>query len=232
MSSVAPAKRGRKADPAIQRGTAAGMKKGRLRTNWVAPPGPLADGLRVGLLGGSFNPAHRGHIHASEQALKQLHLDYVWWLVSPQNPLKAPRGMTTFAKRLEAARGASRHPRIIVTGVEKNLGTRFTIDTLRALQRRFPKIRFVWLMGSDNLVQVPRWRNWQEIFRLVPVAVVARTGSALESRLSKAGTRFRTAFRPADASFAGAKPPALTILEAKRDPTSATRLRAASTSRS
>ena len=199
--------------------------------NWVAPPGPLADGLRIGLLGGSFNPAHRGHIHASEQALKQLHLDYVWWLVSPQNPLKAPRGMATFAKRLEAARAVSRHPRIIVTGIERSLRTRFTIDTVRALKRRFPKIRFVWLMGSDNLVQVPRWRNWQEIFRLVPVAVIARSGSALKSRLSKATTRFKTAFRPTDGTFAEAKPPALTILEAKRDPTSATGLRAASTSR-
>ena len=188
--------------------------------------------MRVGLLGGSFNPAHQGHIHASEQALKQLRLDYVWWLVSPQNPLKATRGMVSFAKRLEAARGLSRHPRIVVTGIEKTLGTRFTIDTLRALRRRFPGIRFVWLMGSDNLVQVPRWRNWQAIFCLVPVAVVARTGSALDSRVSKAATRFKAAFRPADSSFAEAKPPALTILDAKRDPTSATGLRAASTSRS
>ncbi len=163
--------------------------------------------------------------------MKKLQLDYVWWLVSPQNPLKTPRGMASFANRLEAARALARHPRIIVTGIEKDLGTRFTIDTLRALQRRFATIRFVWLMGSDNLVQVPRWRNWQEIFGLVPVAVVARTGSALESRLSRAATRFKTAFQAADASFAEAKPPAWTILDAKRDPTSASGLRAASTSR-
>jgi nicotinate-nucleotide adenylyltransferase len=201
--------------------------------DWVRAPGPVACGLRIGLLGGSFNPPHDGHVHVSEAALKKLRLDYVWWLVSPQNPLKPQRGMASFAKRLEAAtRLANRHPRMIATGIEAVLGTQFTIDSLRALKRRFPETRFVWLMGSDNLVQIPRWRRWQQIFSEVPVAVVTRPGSALPARQSKAANRFKTAAHPADARFADSKPPAWTVIEVKRNPASATRLRAQSASRS
>ncbi len=189
--------------------------------------------MRIGLLGGSFNPPHEGHVHASDAALKKLRLDYVWWLVSPQNPLKPSRGMASFAKRLEAAtRLAQRHPRMIATGIEAELGTRFTIDSLRALKRRFPETRFVWLMGSDNLVQIPRWRRWQQIFSEVPVAVVARPGSALPARQSKAASRFKAAAFPADARFADTRPPAWTVIEVKRNPASGTRLRAQSASRS
>ena len=223
MSSAAPAKRGRRKTSNPPRSESAPTHK-----TWIAPPGPISPGIRIGLLGGSFNPAHQGHIHASEQALKQLHLDYVWWIVSPQNPLKAKRGMASFKKRLEAARGVARHPRLIVSGIEDELGTRFTVDTVQALKRRFPQARFVWLMGSDNLLQIPRWRKWGEIFRLVPVAVVARTGTALSARLSPAATKFGAAARPPDAGFASEKPPAWTILDAKRDPTTATALRASS----
>jgi nicotinate-nucleotide adenylyltransferase len=201
--------------------------------DWVRAPGPVACGLRIGLLGGSFNPPHDGHVHVSEAALKKLRLDYVWWLVSPQNPLKPQRGMASFAKRLEAAtRLANRHPRMIATGIEAVLGTLFTIDSLRALKHRFPETRFVWLMGSDNLVQIPRWRRWQDIFSEVPVAVVARPGSALAARQSKAANRFKPAAHPADARFADSKPPAWTVIEVKRNPASATRLRAQSASRS
>lgn len=204
----------------------------RTKTDWIRAPGPVARGLRIGLLGGSFNPPHDGHVHVSEAALKKLHLDYVWWLVSPQNPLKPARGMASFAKRLEAAkRYANRHPRMIATGIEAELHTRFTIDSLRALKRRFPETRFVWLMGSDNLVQIPRWRRWQEIFSAVPVAVVTRPGSALPARHAKAANRYKTAARPADARFADRKPPAWTVIEVKRNSASATRLRAQSTSR-
>ena len=200
--------------------------------NWVRAPGPVRDGLRIGLLGGSFNPPHGGHVHVSEAALKKLGLDYVWWLVSPQNPLKPSRGMASFDKRLEAAkRLADRHPRIVVSGVEQELGTRFTIDTLKALKRRFADTRFVWLMGSDNLVQIPRWRRWREIFAQVPVAVVTRPGSALPARHSKAAIRFKSSGLPADARFADAKLPALTVIEVKRNPASGTQLRAASASR-
>jgi nicotinate-nucleotide adenylyltransferase len=207
-------------------------KKVRTKTDWIRAPGPAERGLRIGLLGGSFNPPHEGHVHVSETALKKLRLDYVWWLVSPQNPLKPVRGMASFDKRLDAAkRLAAAHPRMIATGIEEELGTRFTIHTLRALKRRFPQARFVWLMGSDNLVQIPRWRHWREIFAEVPVAVVTRPGSALPARRSKAATRFKSSGLPADARFADAKPPALTVIEVKRNPASGTQLRAASGSR-
>jgi nicotinate-nucleotide adenylyltransferase len=210
MSSAAPARRG---------------------PDFVRPPGPLANGLRIGLLGGSFNPAHEGHVHASELAAKRLKLDFVWWLVSPQNPLKPERGMAEFAHRLAAAKIQARHPRILVTGVENALGTRFTLDTVRALKRRFPSIRFVWLMGSDNLMQIPRWRRWREIFRELPIAVVARPRSALPARVSKAATTFKNAAVPADFRVPLAAPPVWTILDAKRSPASATALRAGSISR-
>lgn len=207
-------------------------KKVRAQSDWVRAPGPVGDGLRIGLLGGSFNPPHEGHVHMSEAALKKLDLDYVWWLVSPQNPLKPTRGMASFDKRLEAAkRLADKHPHMVVTGIEQELGTQFTIDTLKALKRRFSDTRFVWLMGSDNLVQVPRWRSWQQIFAEVPVAVVARPGSALPARSSKAANRFKSAALPADSRFADANPPALTVIEVKRNPASGTKLRAASASR-
>ena len=200
---------------------------------WVRAPGPVGPGLRIGLLGGSFNPPHDGHVHVSHAALKALGLDYVWWLVSPQNPLKPKRGMASFAKRLDADQLlASRHPRMIATGIENELRMQFTIDSLRALKRRFRETRFVWLMGSDNLVQIPRWRRWQAIFSEVPIAVVARPGIALSARSSKAANRFKTAARPADAGFADTPPPAWTVIEVKRNPASGTRLRAASASRS
>ena len=146
---------------------------------WVRPPGPIADGLRIGLLGGSFDPAHEGHLYASLVALRALELDYIWWLVSPGNPLKAnPRSL---AWRVKEARRAARHPRIRVTAIETDFRTRYTIDTLRALQRRFPHVHFVWLMGSDNLLQFSRWRNWrQNILAGPPIpAPPAFTGLAL-----------------------------------------------------
>ena len=194
----------------------------------MRPPGPLADGLRVGLLGGSFNPAHQGHIHASELALKQLQLDHVWWLVAPQNPLKKKRGMAVFDARLAAAKAFVRNPRIAVTGIEAELGTRFTVDTLHALKRRFPGIRFVWLMGSDNLKELPRWRDWQGIFAAMPVAVVARPGTALAARTSKAATRFRDSYSAPNRHFSVIRPPAWTMLDFKRNRTSATTLRGGS----
>jgi nicotinate-nucleotide adenylyltransferase len=207
-------------------------KKVRTKNSWVRAPGPVGTGLRIGLLGGSFNPAHEGHLHISKVALKKLRLDYVWWLVSPQNPLKSPRGMATFARRLQAAKSlAERHPRMIATGIEQDLDTRFTIDTLRALKRRFPDIRFVWVMGSDNLVQIPRWRRWQQIFFEVPIAVVSRPESALAARHSKAANRFKGAALPANPSLTDARPPAWTVIDVKRNPASGTRLRAAAVSR-
>jgi len=146
---------------------------------WVKPPGPIGDGMRIGLLGGSFNPAHGGHLYVSEIARKTLRLDYVWWLVSPGNPLKsepAPLGV-----RMARARNAAQAPRIRVTDIERRLGTRYTIDTVAALQRRFPGVQFIWLMGSDNLEQFARWRRWRDIAARIPIAVVRRPGSVLAS---------------------------------------------------
>jgi nicotinate-nucleotide adenylyltransferase len=193
----------------------------RPRSNWLRPPGPTADGLRIGLLGGSFNPAHEGHLYVSETALKRLKLDYVWWLVSPQNPLKSARGMAGLGARLAGARAlAASHPRLVVTDLERALGTRYTVDTIRALQRRFPKLRFVWLMGSDNLVQFGRWRRWREIAGLAPIAVVQRPGSIMAPLNAAAARRFGTRRGPKLA------PPALTVIDGARNPESASRLRA------
>ncbi len=152
--------------------------------------GPLHAGLRIGLLGGSFNPAHAGHRHISLHALKALGLDQVWWLVSPQNPLKPTRGMASLAERMAEARGVARHPRIRVTAIERDLGTRYTADTLAELKRRFPRTRFVWLMGADNLRQIPRWRHWTRIFRLVPVAVLARPTYSMNALGGMAAQRY------------------------------------------
>ena len=188
---------------------------------WLHPPGPAADGLRIGLLGGSFNPAHSGHLYVSETALKRLNLDSVWWLVSPGNPLKAGAGMAPFAKRLQGAKAiAQGHPRIHVSGLEQGLGTRYTVDTVAALERRFPSIQFIWLMGSDNLAQFSRWRRWQELARKIPIAVVQRPGSILASLNAPLIRRFGT-------TRALSTPPAVMILDGARNHESATRLRAA-----
>ena len=126
----------------------------------VPPPG-----ARIGLFGGSFNPAHEGHLQISEEALRRLGLDRVWWLVSPQNPLKPVCGMAPLAERMESARRlAAGNRRILVTDLETRLGTTYTADTLRALIRLMPRVRFVWLMGADNLIQVHQWQDWPQIF--------------------------------------------------------------------
>ena len=134
------------------------MRNGHRREHWIRPPGPVAPGLKIGLLGGSFNPAHCGHLHVSEVALKRLDLDYVWWLVSPQNPLKSTIGMAPLENRLKWCADEALNPRIRVIDIESELGTRYTIDTLAALKRRFADVKFIWLMGSDNLKNFRRWR--------------------------------------------------------------------------
>jgi nicotinate-nucleotide adenylyltransferase len=183
---------------------------------------------RVGLLGGSFNPAHPGHLHISLEALRRLDLDEVWWLVSPQNPLKATRGMGSFAGRLAAAAALARHPRIRVLDLEARLGTRFTVDTLRALERRFPRTRFVWLMGADILIQLRRWKRWPEIFGRTPVAVFARPTYCHRALAEIAPLRFRRHRLPPGAArgIAGMKPPVWTFLPVRLDPRSATEIRA------
>jgi nicotinate-nucleotide adenylyltransferase len=185
-------------------------------TAWARPPGPVSEGLSIALLGGSFDPAHDGHLYASLVALHALQLDYVWWLVSPGNPLKpAPRAL---AARLTAARAIARHPRVRVTSIEAGLHTRYTIDTVRALQRRFPHVNFLWLMGSDNLLQFSRWRRWQDIARRLPIVVVRRPGSALAALPAALIRRFGMAAR------LGA-PPCVLLLDGRRNNTSSTALR-------
>jgi nicotinate-nucleotide adenylyltransferase len=184
---------------------------------------------RIGLLGGSFNPAHGGHLHLSLLALKRLALDEIWWLVSPQNPLKPAGGMAPFAARLELARRvATAHPRIIVSDLESRLGpTRYTADTLTALGHRFSRLRFVWLMGGDNLVQIPRWERWTEIFETVPVAVFARPSYSLKALSGLAAKRFARQRVPVSAArgLAEMKPPAWVFFHTSLDSRSATRIR-------
>lgn len=186
-------------------------------------------GMRIGLLGGSFNPAHDGHRHISLIALKRLGLDVVWWLVSPQNPLKSATGMAPLKDRLAGAKAVARHPRIIVSDIETRAGTRFTCDTLSMLRRRWPGVRFVWLMGADNLPQMPRWRRWQWIMENVPVLVLDRESGLkpLHSKVAHAYARARlTGARLAELS--GARPPAWGFIACRRHPASSTAIRAKS----
>ncbi|MGB0681460.1 MAG: nicotinate-nucleotide adenylyltransferase [Magnetovibrionaceae bacterium] len=182
---------------------------------------------RVGLLGGSFNPAHAGHFYISREALRLLDLDEVWWLVSPQNPLKPMAGMAPLEDRLESARSQARLHRIRVSALELELGTRFTADTVEALQRRFKGLRFVWLMGDDNLIQIHRWQAWTRLFARVPIAVFARSRYAQKALSSRAAKRFARARRSAEEAprLADVKAPAWVFLSIPRHPASATRLR-------
>ncbi|MEP2735236.1 MAG: nicotinate-nucleotide adenylyltransferase [Erythrobacter sp.] len=131
---------------------------------------------RIGLLGGSFNPAHGGHRRISKFVLDALGLDEVWWLVSPGNPLKSAKGMAPIAARFKSARQQAKNAAITPTAIEQQLGTRYTAETLKALTHRYPKKQFVWLMGSDNLAQFHQWRDWRGIARTMPIAVIARPG--------------------------------------------------------
>ena len=185
--------------------------------------------IRTGLLGGSFNPAHRGHRQLSIHAARALQLDEVWWLVSPGNPLKAGEGMAPFEARFRSAQAAARGAPVRVTGIERDLGTRYTVDTLRALRRRYPERRFIWLMGADNLAQFHRWRDWRSIASLVPIAVVARPGYDGPARSARAMGWLRGFVQPADKSRQWTKwrTPAIVLLQSPPDPASATALRAA-----
>jgi nicotinate-nucleotide adenylyltransferase len=151
---------------------------------------PLAvPGLRVGLLGGSFDPPHAGHVHITRRALAVFGLDRVWWLVSPGNPLKAD-APASLARRMAAAEALMRHPRVVVTDIEARLGTRYTADMLNVLGARYSGVRFVWLMGADNLAGFHRWDDWQGIMASVPVGVLARPGAQIRAGLSPAAQRF------------------------------------------
>ena len=205
-----------------------GWRPGAERDPSQDPAPERGTARRIGLLGGSFNPAHEGHLHISVLALERLDLDELWWLVSPQNPLKPSAGMAPLGQRLEAARAIARDPRIRVTDIERALGTRYTIDTLRALKTRHPGVRFVWVMGADNLIEIRRWKEWRSIFRMLPIAVFARPSYVLRALRSGAARRFASArkgrLRAAD--LAGLDPPAWVLLQTPRHAASATRIRA------
>jgi nicotinate-nucleotide adenylyltransferase len=147
-------------------------------------------GMVIGLLGGSFDPAHEGHAHITRQGLVRMGLDRVWWLVTPGNPLKV-RQPAPMPERLARARVVMTHPRVVITDLEARLGTRYTAETIARLQTIYPGVRFVWLMGADNLVQFHKWEHWRDILRRVPIGVLARPGSGVAARLSVAARSFR-----------------------------------------
>jgi nicotinate-nucleotide adenylyltransferase len=183
--------------------------------------------MRIGLFGGTFDPPHQAHLAACLLAMKRLRLDRVWWLVTPGNPLKDTRGLAPLAERIAAARGLARHPRIVVTGVEAQIGTHYTFQTVRYLNMRCPGVHFVWLMGADNLRSFHRWRHWRAIAGLVPIAVVDRVGPSLYATsgvaaAALAGARIRES---AAITLPLRRPPAWVFLHGLKSSLSSTALR-------
>ena len=158
----------------------------------------LARGMRVGLYGGSFNPAHEGHAHVAETARKRLGLDRVIWLVSPQNPLKSTHETASLTNRMTGARAMAKGRNMIVSDAETLIGTQYTLDTLERLKGRFPGVKFVWIMGADSLASFHKWRGWTQIMAGIPVAVVSRPWISLKSRSAPAARRFSAARIPYD----------------------------------
>ena len=183
---------------------------------------------RIGLLGGSFNPAHRGHRQLTLAAIAALGLDEVWWLVSPGNPLKPAKGMAPFEDRLASARAIARRAPIRVSDFERAAGTRYTIDTLTMLKRRYPGNQFIWLMGADTVAQFHQWKQWRNIAKTLPIAVLPRPGYDGSARAARAMGWLRGFVRPSSQArnWTDWSAPAITLLRLPPDPTSATRLRA------
>jgi nicotinate-nucleotide adenylyltransferase len=187
----------------------------------------FAPSMKIGLFGGSFNPPHDAHREASLLALRRLQLHCIWWVVSPGNPLKDARELAPLAKRVEAARRVSQHPRIKITAIEAAIGSTYTFDTISYLKRRCPGVHFVWLMGADNFRAFDRWQRWRDIARLVPIAIIDRPGStltALHGRAAEALAPYRRD-ETDGARLAAAAPPAFTFLHGPRSPMSSTALR-------
>lgn len=192
---------------------------------------PMVTGrLKIGLLGGSFNPPHEGHRHISEVALSVLGLDRVWWLVTPGNPIKSHDDLESLTARLAAARTIAHHPRIDVTGFEAAMPTSYTAGTVSFLQKRFPAVSFVWLMGADNLIEFHRWQKWQNIFKSIPIAVMDRPGYRMAALNSRAAHRYRQYQIPeqAAAKLTRQPAPAWTFITHPLISQSSTALRAAS----
>ena len=183
--------------------------------------------IRIGLLGGSFNPAHEGHVHVARQAMTHAGLHQLWLMVSPGNPLKPSNGMAPFAARLASAQRFADGRHVIATDIESRLHTRFTADSMRALRRRFPCARFVWLMGADNLSQLPRWSNWTRIMRAMPMLVLPRPGFTRRALAGRAASRYRKYRLCARAGLClpQTAAPSWILLPVKENPLSATALR-------
>jgi nicotinate-nucleotide adenylyltransferase len=184
--------------------------------------------MKIGLFGGTFDPTHQAHVAASLLALKRLKLDSVWWLVTPGNPLKNTSGLAPLDDRIKIARALTRHPRIAVSGLEAVIKTRYTYDTIKWIKVRCPRVRFVWIMGADNLRSFHRWQKWRRIAKLVPFVVIDRLGPSLYAAASAAGQALSSARIPehAAASLPCRKPPAWTFLHGLKSPLSSTALRA------
>lgn len=193
---------------------------------WMRLP-YAAEGNRIGLFGGSFNPPHAGHFLVAETALRRLGLDQLWWLVTPGNPLKTNTNLADLGKRVDAVKALARHPRMKVTAFEKKLGTSYTASTIASLQRMRPHLKFVWVMGADNLANFHHWQNWQSIIEGVPVAVVDRPNASLSSLSARVCHRY--AFAELSATKARQLPemkaPCWTFLRGPMDETSSTFLR-------
>lgn len=189
---------------------------------------PLAlPGMRIGLLGGSFDPAHMGHVHITEEALRHFRLDRIWWLVSPGNPLKA-HGPAPLEERIATAGKLMRNPKVCITGIEALLHTRMTADTIAALQALYPRVRFVWLMGADNMVQFDHWDRWDDIAARVPIGVVARPGWRMPARSSRAARLMWRARLPESraAALADCAPPAWVMINVPMSKQSSSAIRA------
>ena len=189
---------------------------------------PHAPGMRIGLFGGTFDPPHQAHLGAALLALKRLKLDRVWWLVTPGNPLKNTRGLAPLPARIAAARALTHHPRIDVTGLEAVIKTRYTYDTISWLVTRCPGVRFVWVMGADNLRSFHRWQKWRKIAELVPIVVIDRLGPSLYAAASPAGNALARVRIPEHAASAlpDRKAPVWAFLHGLKSPLSSTALRA------
>lgn len=210
-------------------GTDDPLRRRRRTSHVIVRLPPAAAGMRIGLLGGSFNPPHGGHRMISLEALKRLALDRIWWLVSPGNPLKSHADLAPLEERLRAARALADHPRIIPTAFEAALGSPFSINTLGFLLRRFPTVRFVWLMGADNLAEFHRWRDWRAIFESAPIAVLDRPGWRYRALASPAAHAFEYGRLDEGhaAALASRPPPAWLYLSGKLSPLSSREIRAA-----